>query len=164
LIQGASTVGGIAGRYATVTNSYHIGPDNSIGTLKTLGQLKQHSSYSNWNMGIWGLIENATTPSLYIEDNYWIGSGNWSSPANWSRGRIPSIQDIVRFDNFSINNCTIDVPVIVGGISIGANYIGTITQSQSLDVLNDFIQQNGTFLQNAPIIVRGIITKWPLIT
>jgi hypothetical protein len=86
--------GQIASQYANAVNCYHSGKNISIGTSVTSLELQQHSTYSGWNFGIWGLIENSTYPILYFQNGciYWNGMGNdnnWSTPGNWNLNRLP---------------------------------------------------------------------------
>jgi hypothetical protein len=64
----------------------------------------------------------------------WIAAsqGNWSNPANWSGGTIPSASDIVIFDGTSLNNCDIDVPIDVQGFHINIGYTGIISQNSNI--------------------------------
>jgi hypothetical protein len=160
-VSGSSNSGGISyANVGTYNNCFHIGPAGA-GTLKTLAQLSLRSTYTSWDFGLWGMKDVYKRPSLYTENGniYWTGLGadnNWSTLANWNRNRLPLSSDIVLFNNISVKDCTINIPVNVACIQIGLNYSGTITQNQPVTLLNDYVQQAGIFLQDATFLVYGI--------
>ncbi|MBK7889371.1 MAG: hypothetical protein IPJ84_00520 [Bdellovibrionales bacterium] len=83
----------------------------------------------------------------------WIGTGgdtNWSNPANWFGGSVPGPSDTAIFDSncSAFCNATVDVSTSVGGVSVQADFTGTITQAagQSLTVgASGWTQSAGTF-------------------
>jgi hypothetical protein len=88
-----------------------------------------HPVYSTWNPTTTWAFNADTYPSLRVECNTWIGSGNWSTAANWSKGSVPTTYSKVLFNATSTNNCTIDVPVDINNLIIESTYSGTITHS-----------------------------------
>lgn len=82
----------------------------------------------------------------------WDGGGGadtkWSTAANWSSNSIPGSSDIARFNNTSVNNCSIDVDINVAGIDVQSTYTGTITQGANNSITvgsSDFKVAAGTF-------------------
>jgi len=92
----------------------------------------------------------------------WTGLGlttNWSDSANWLGNVVPGSADVAMFDLISSKNAAIGSPISVAGISMSANYTGTITQSPGIAVTigaSGFTQAGGTFAGGtAPITVNG---------
>ncbi|MBL8026393.1 MAG: hypothetical protein JNL74_08270, partial [Fibrobacteres bacterium] len=63
----------------------------------------------------------------------WVGSGNWSTPANWSGGTLPTMADSVVFNSGSI--CSLDVDASVRAFVMGSGYTSAFkTGNQNLTV------------------------------
>ncbi|MFC1570907.1 LamG domain-containing protein, partial [Candidatus Omnitrophota bacterium] len=85
------------------------------------------------------------------DDYTWIGLGtdyDWWNADNWQTA-IPGDGNTATaiFTSVATKNCTIDLPVTVGGINILSGYnTGTITQEASLTITGgNFTQAGGTF-------------------
>lgn len=72
-------------------------------------------------------------------NRFWVATapvgGNWSNTANWSNASggaggfsVPVAGDAVIFDGGGLGNCTIDMAVSVGTITVNAAYTGIISQ------------------------------------
>lgn len=70
----------------------------------------------------------------FSADRYWISglAGNWNNSANWSAtnggaggASVPGVSDVAYFNNNGLGNCTVDIPVALGGLNTN-NYTGTI--------------------------------------
>ena len=92
------------------------------------------------------------SPAASAATRTWTGLGptnNWSDALNWSGGVVPGAADVATFDATSAKNATIAAAVNVAGVSIGAGYAGTITQSAGIGVTvgaTGFSQAGGTFV------------------
>src|ERR1700756_1075767 len=92
----------------------------------------------------------------------WTGGGatnNWSDTGNWAGGSLPSTTDVATFHGASCTTGTPDKSVTIdqnvdlsgsgGGINIGSNYGGTITQNSTFTITlgsSGWVQAGGTFL------------------
>jgi autotransporter-associated beta strand protein len=85
--------------------------------------------------GIWALtnLNNAIYVVCMGEtptptQNFWIGSGNWSTAGNWSLTHAPLAGEEVVFDFRSIADCTGDIVNDgLGSLTLAAGYSGTLT-------------------------------------
>jgi hypothetical protein len=83
----------------------------------------------------------------------WDGGGgdaNWDTAANWSGDTVPTSSDVASFDGTCVSNCSpaINTTVNVAGISMAADYAGTITQLGTNAITvgsSHWIQAGGTF-------------------
>lgn len=73
--------------------------------------------------------------NLNAANRYWIATSgsNWNNTNNWSTSSggsggasVPTTGDRVYFDLSGPGNCTLDIPVTVDGITMTANYSGTL--------------------------------------
>jgi hypothetical protein len=101
-----------------------------------------------------------TPPPLFA----WIGSGNWSTAANWFGGIVPGPNDTAIFSNWSNQDCTVDVVPGIGGFQITSDYTGAISFAAGVSSIsigtNGFSQANGVF--NAPsgsFVDAGVFTR-----
>ncbi|HTQ26629.1 MAG TPA: hypothetical protein VMI35_00805, partial [Puia sp.] len=102
-------------------------------------------------------------------NRFWIAAGpsNWNNTANWSNATggaggfsVPIAGDIVTFDGNGLGNCTIDVAVAVGRITVAAAYSGTISQgANTISVTGTTSFGGGTFTGgSANITFAGAFT------
>ncbi len=80
----------------------------------------------------------------------WSGgtSQNWSTPSNWSGGKLPKTTDTALFDSSSSAPCTIDANVSVEGLKLKSGFTGTITQAADTTLTvgsSEIVIQAGTF-------------------
>ncbi len=90
----------------------------------------------------------------YGADRFWVaGSGDWSSPANWSANSggtsgatVPGASDTAIFDENS-GDCRINQNVTPEGLQLRAGYGGTVTQAEavSVTVAKSLEQHGGLF-------------------
>ncbi len=81
-------------------------------------------SVTNLNNCIYVVCMGATSTNA----NYWIGTGTWSTAANWSKGHAPLPGEDVTFDFRVASNCTANiVSNNLGSITLAAGYTGTVT-------------------------------------
>jgi hypothetical protein len=73
------------------------------------------------------------------------GDGVWSNPGNWEGGRAPGPGDTVRLVG-SAPDARVDAAFggVVGGLSLGANYAGTLYLERALWVRGDLELAGGT--------------------
>ncbi len=85
----------------------------------------------------------------------WDGGGvdnNWSTLANWSGDTLPVAGDSVLFDGTSSKDVTMNnVLATVSGFFM-RGYTGTITQTNTVTVTNNFEQTSGTFTGGATTV------------
>ncbi len=90
------------------------------------------------------------------------GAGTWASSTNWTPAVVPTSTDVVIFSGSSTQNCTINTPAIVTGITITSAYSGTIIQGpgQAITVgSSGYSQASGTFSgASSPITINGPFT------
>lgn len=97
----------------------------------------------------------------------WDGGGvdaNWNTANNWSSNIVPTSADTVTFDNACASNCspTINANVTVAGLTMAANYAGTITQAAgvTLTVNGTLSVAGGTFVGgNSTIDINGSFSQ-----
>jgi len=86
---------------------------------------------------------------------------NWNtSAANWSCGRIPTLDDDVVFNGTSNQTATLIATITVGSVTITAGHTGTITQNGSLTISpnvlsGSFNQAGGTWNAGAKAMIIG---------
>ena len=79
---------------------------------------------TNLDKSIWVTYRSAAQAG----NNYWIGSGNWSTDANWSLGHAPQAGEAVEFDGRSAAVCAANaVSNNLKSITLAAGYTGTVT-------------------------------------
>ncbi|NNC82390.1 MAG: T9SS type A sorting domain-containing protein [Flavobacteriales bacterium] len=100
---------------------------------------------------------------LSAADRYWVAStpGNWSDINNWSNESegqggfsIPGPEDKVFFDEFSIGNCIVDIPMDIAALEFKPEFQGTMMQlGHSISIGEvGFVLKGGTFIGGtAPI-------------
>ena len=67
-IIGLDFLGGLAGQGPAATSSYHNGPDNGTGTLKTTNQLKQQATFVDWDFtNTWGILPSVNDGYPYLQ-------------------------------------------------------------------------------------------------
>ena len=87
-----------------------------------------------------------------MTDTTWTnggGDGLASNPANWSNGIDVGYNHI--FDGTSVDNCTFDLDIELGTLTIAAGYTGIVLQSSDMHI-SAFLQQGGVF--------TGNVLKW----
>jgi len=104
-----------------------------------------------WDFDVEWLQNAGALPTYGINPNtyLWVGTGNWSTDANWSKNGVlgaPIAGSVVGFNETSIANSSIDVGFSVAKLRIKEGYTGTITQGGSLDVTGTYVQEGGTFV------------------
>jgi hypothetical protein len=87
---------------------------------------------------------------------YWVGTGNWSQPANWAAtsggtggAGVPSGSDDVFFDGNGTGSATVDTGAGFGGsvasVTVSSGYAATVTQNRDLSVGANFALRAGTW-------------------
>jgi hypothetical protein len=139
---------------------------------KTTAQMKQMTTFSGWDPGVWGLRAGVTYPELYLYHTNWTGAagdGKWSTAANWASWNgvtrqydavVPGATDIVFFNSLGTTKAsTIDTDFVAGSVGylgVGSGYGNTLTQSRSL-TLGDFAQGGGTFIGGDTMDINGFV-------
>jgi len=98
-------------------------------------------------------------------NRFWVSAApsNWNNTANWSNVSggaggfsVPVAGDAVTFNNIRRGNCTIDIAVNIGSLTINAGYTGTILQgAHTINITNDIVLSAGQFLGGSSNITVG---------
>jgi hypothetical protein len=127
---------------------------------KTTAQMKQMTTFSGWDPGVWGLQAGITYPELAMYHTQWTGAGgdaNWSTAANWATWNavthqydsiVPDADTLVFFNDLGAGHASnIDAGFAgtVGYLGVGSGYANTLTQNIALLTPGDFAQGGGTF-------------------
>lgn len=102
-------------------------------------------------------------------DTWTGGTGNWSTPGNWSNGTpAPSADVIIDNDPSRVSNVTLDVPASINSLTLDADDSLTQAPSQAMTVTGSSIDNAGTYTMNSaglyfgssPVVLsgRGIVT------
>jgi autotransporter-associated beta strand protein len=99
-------------------------------------------------------LEHRLAPAVNIWQGVQANAGefSWSTPANWSLGVVPGVNDVASFKSNgpgSLNPCTIDASSVVSvqGINIDSTYTSAVTDNATSNTIGSsgFIQAGGTF-------------------
>lgn len=144
--------------------------------MKTLPLTKRKIAMASMVMAL--LIGSSgflLVPKASAATKCWTGQGstnNWSDTGNWAGGVLPTTTDVATFHGASCTTGTPDKSVTIdqnvdlsgtgGGINIGSNYTGTITQGTGFTIsagTNGWVQAGGSFSGgNASITLTGSFT------
>lgn len=84
-------------------------------------------------------------PHMYAADISWTGQdgGEWTEPANWSSGTVPTTDDVVTFDPGNIESYTVNVSAIgrCGGLRFlsGGKFLLNIASNTRIYLKNDIV-------------------------
>jgi filamentous hemagglutinin family protein len=166
-VSGNNNLGGLVGQNGSgsIINSYYTDSDhqNGIGIFEPGGPSAffntTHPVFTGstpWDFNHTWLATGVMYPLLLDSFDVWSGLGNWSDPANWSKGSVPSLGSNVLFTDTNLNDSNIDA---FGGnidnLVIASNYTGNITESNDLNVYGNFVQIGGTFTGSAATLDVG---------
>ena len=126
---------GVLGKTGTVNWTYAVNPDLMGAALVTAGGTLTETFNITISDGHGGTISQPVT--VTVAANIWQGTGNWSTPANWSQGVPTASQFVLINANTNIN---LDVNAVVGTLLIASGAAVVLTTSggtHHLDVSGD---------------------------
>ena len=148
---------------------------SSIGTLdETIGCIAQTDTASGISDRMapvrGGITDMGDIILVNLVPNFWIGSesGNWSDPANWSRGVVPESGHRAVIDrpgsytvtmngNYAIDQLYMDASdatLLLSGRIVTAN-VEAIIESGRLIIRNSTINGGGRLINNGSMLVQG---------
>ncbi len=180
----STRVGGLVGWfYSGVATQNYWDTETSLQTAssgeapgamegKTTAEMKQMTTFSGWDPGIWGLKAGVTYPQLSLYHTQWTGlagDGKWSTPGNWKTWNgvthqydtvVPGVNDLVFFNDIgAAEPSTIDSGFLEGTVAylgIGKGYGNILTQGHTL-ITGDFAQEGGTFIGGDSMDLNGFV-------